>query len=294
MIVASSYCGSNVAPAISCSAPACNYSYTAINIQYGTCSATACGTSGTRAVASFQCQRNDGTIVANSYCASPAAQSCSAAACATCPAGSADYPSAANNVGITNTCSFSWNQASSGQSSVVTRSTNGGTLTAVCGASGQWTNVIANCPKPSDNQCPSDRVLYTDSSGKKMCGKCIPARVAGDYQSGINVEGVAINGSCYYPGLSIALIDSGRCSRSLAFGGWFAGPPNLQNGWFNQYPTSGNNLNFSRCYWKLGSTLQTYFLNCEAPAMGGACSGDGSGGSTGAGTSGGGMSASPL
>ena len=256
VIVANSYCGSNVAPSISCSAPACNYSYSAINVQYGACSATACGTSGTRPVSSFQCQRNDGSIVSNSYCSTPAAQSCSAPACASyscqgsvpvnatmcagdnqnltsnlfnsvvksctatkceytcnagtvilngscqtcnstnasawyleanpdvkaagmdalthwctygknegragcfnesqcpksCAGGSTDVASEPNNVGTRTTCSFSWNQASPGQNVVLTRATNGGTLTGTCPASGTgvWQNVQATCPKPAD------------------------------------------------------------------------------------------------------------------------------------------------
>jgi hypothetical protein len=265
-IVAGSFCGSDIAPPANCSAPACGYTYSPINIQYGSCSAIACGTNGSQPVTSYQCQRNDGTIVANSFCVAPQAQPCSAVGCASyscqgpvpgnaslcagddqnlssdfnnvlapsctaamceylcnsgavnlggscqtcnasnasawylevntdvkaagvdalthwcahgknegrascfqdsqcpkkCDAGTIDVQSEANNIGTKTTCTFDWSSANAGQPAVITRATNGGTLSGLCdpAGGGGWTSVASSCPKPADAGCTNGATNY--------------------------------------------------------------------------------------------------------------------------------------
>lgn len=147
-------CGANATfnPATRTCVSALTYAWDPYAISRGTCSATACGTSGTQSGTYTTCRRSDGAIVSASYCGSNVAPpiACSAAACVSCAGGSADVQSAANNLGTTTTCSFSWNSALAGQNAVVTRATNGGNLTGQCGANGDWANVVSSCPKPAD------------------------------------------------------------------------------------------------------------------------------------------------
>jgi hypothetical protein len=206
--------------------PTYTYAWDPNAITYGSCSATACGTSGTKPGTYTTCRRNDGAIVAGSYCGSNVAPSapCSAAACEvtcgagtiklngscqsctasnasawyleanpdvklagldalthwcdfgknegragcfqasqcpkSCASGSIDVLSDANNAGTKTTCGFSWNSAKAGQNAVITRATNGGTLTGLCGATGDWTNVVSTCPKPADVGCTNGATNY--------------------------------------------------------------------------------------------------------------------------------------
>ena len=141
------------------------YTYTPASIVYGSCSATACGTSGIKAVSSFTCQRSDGVTVANSFCTAPTSQSCSAAACATCSSGTSTLVSAANNAGTTNTCSFAWNSAQEGQSAVITQASNSGAMTRSCSSTGTWINITSSCPAPAN-------INYTYSAASIVYGSC--------------------------------------------------------------------------------------------------------------------------
>lgn len=74
---------------LNCTVQSPSYTYSYVVGNFGACSATACGTSGTQ-TRSVVCQRNDGVAVADSYCSGtkPAtSQPCSAPACtsASCP-----------------------------------------------------------------------------------------------------------------------------------------------------------------------------------------------------------------
>ncbi len=66
-----------------------------------------------------------------------------------CPAGKIDVRSRPNNQDSTNICSFSWAEATVGQTGVMTGATNGGTISATCGANGEWQNVKYTCPAPA-------------------------------------------------------------------------------------------------------------------------------------------------
>ncbi len=141
--------------------------------------------------------------------------------------------------------------------------------------------------------CPTDKVVYQEN-GVYKCGDCQDATVTGT-RSIVSVRGVPVNGACYYPGLSIAEIEGGRCNVSSPFGGWYSGPPSTSNGWHQSgYPTQGpGGYSYTSCQWVSGPNPNTHFLNCKAPALGGACStGDGSGNPDG--FSGGGLSGTPL
>jgi hypothetical protein len=81
-VVSNSSCSGSPYYQKACSAPACNYTYSWSYGNWGSCSATKCGTSGKK-TRSYSCKRSDGATVSNTYCSgSPYYQQpCSAPAC---------------------------------------------------------------------------------------------------------------------------------------------------------------------------------------------------------------------
>lgn len=117
--VADSYCasaGTKPNTSTSCSGGAC-YTYSWYTGSYGSCSATKCGSSGTKSRTVY-CRRSDGSSVGSGYCsgAAPSSSTSCSLSCGTTGSGqctkytasNAPYPSCAGHCGGESPCPSTW------------------------------------------------------------------------------------------------------------------------------------------------------------------------------------------
>ncbi|WP_415063685.1 hypothetical protein [Bdellovibrio sp.] len=115
----------------------------------------------------------------------------------TCSGGSTVVSSPANSLGQTQFCSFSWAQATAGNSVVVT-GTNGGTGNATCQTSGQW-NFGYSCPAPGNVAvCPGGAAEVPSStvSGRTCTMSWSQALASSGLVTGAGTNGGTVSAIC--------------------------------------------------------------------------------------------------
>lgn len=224
VIVSSNLCGSSVAPSISCSMSACPLTCSSGSLILGgscqTCNVSNASAWYLVANPDVKAAGMDALIHWCNYGKNEGRSGCfqtSQCAPKTCAGGSIDVQSVANNMNTKTTCSFSWNTAQVGQMAVVTRATNGGTISGLCSASGDWVNVNTSCPQPADVGCTNGATNYPSCNNRS----CNAGKSVGTLKCAKICKGIDI-GIRYIPGYLINAVSNGQITNqaNITTGSW--------------------------------------------------------------------------